>query len=403
MSATTPAFPAQPTGVTATATAEGTISLAWADSADEDGYRIERSVNGSTGWTQVGTAVANSTSYSDTGLPENTRYYYRVIATNAVGDSAPSATISAVVSLATPNNVAATFMSGGRIDLSWTDRSSAETGYSIEQSADGVSGWSQVGTAAANATSFSASGPFNGSSAYYFRVRATNALGNSAYSATVSATTPAVPARPSSLTATATADGTITLAWANTFGEDGYRIERSTDGSTGWTPVGTAAADATSYSDTGLAEATRYYYRVVATAAAGDSAPSVSANVFTRPNTPDGVAATAVSNSRIDLSWTDRSSSESGYVIEQSADGVGGWSQVGTTAANATSFSALWAVQRVEHVLLPGPGFELLGWQLGVLGASVDDHAVVPQRADGADGDGDVRGDDHAGLGGHGG
>src|SRR6266446_4313296 len=49
--------------------------------------------DGSTGWTQVGTS--SGTTFSDTGLSAATRYFYRVIASNSVGDSAPSSTASA--------------------------------------------------------------------------------------------------------------------------------------------------------------------------------------------------------------------------------------------------------------------------------------------------------------------
>ncbi|WP_161625872.1 fibronectin type III domain-containing protein, partial [Singulisphaera acidiphila] len=79
------------------------------------GYRIERSVNGSTGWTLVDTVAANAISYNDVGLPENTRYYYRVIATNAAGESAPSASANTVSLLATPGSVTATVISSTRI------------------------------------------------------------------------------------------------------------------------------------------------------------------------------------------------------------------------------------------------------------------------------------------------
>src|SRR5262249_40833996 len=37
-------------------------------------------------------------SLTDTGLQESTRYFYRVIATNAAGDSAPSASVSKTIS-----------------------------------------------------------------------------------------------------------------------------------------------------------------------------------------------------------------------------------------------------------------------------------------------------------------
>ncbi|WP_193378525.1 fibronectin type III domain-containing protein, partial [Singulisphaera acidiphila] len=337
---TTPAFPSRPASVTATASAEGTITLGWTATPNVTGYRIERSVNGSTGWTPVGTASANATSYNDVGLPEYTSYSYRVIATNAAGDSVPSATVNATTLLAAPSSVTATFVSSTRIDLTWIDRSSAESGYQIEQSSDGSTGWTPVGTAAANATNFAVSGAFNGSTTYHFRIRASNGSSFSGYSTSASVVTPAVPSRPLNLTATATAEGAITLVWGDVAGVIAYRIERSTNGSSDWAQAGTAAANATSFTDTGLPEYTRYYYRAIATNAAGDSAPSVVVNLYTRLNTPDGLTATAISRSRIDITWFDRSSAESSYLIEQSLDGVTGWSQVGTASANATSFAA---------------------------------------------------------------
>ncbi len=179
--------------------------------------------------------------------------------------------------LATPSNFSVTVVSGGQIDLTWTDRSSVETSYLIEQSLDGSTGWTQVGTTAANATNFSASGPFLGATTYHFRVRAsTNSFGTnySEYSPVLSLTTPAFPSQPTAVTVTTTTEASITLAWADVAGESSYRIERSDNGTNGWTQVGTAAANATSYSDAGLPENTRYYYRIVAVNAAGESALS---------------------------------------------------------------------------------------------------------------------------------
>ena len=47
-------------------------------------------------------------------------------------------------------------------------------------------------------------------------------------------------------------------------GELGYQIERSPDGTSGWTEIGTTGQGVTSYTDTGLTSATTYYYRVFA-------------------------------------------------------------------------------------------------------------------------------------------
>ncbi len=74
---------AAPTDLAATGNGSSQVDLTWTDTAGgEDGWKIERSANGSTGWTQVGTNAANDTTYSDTGLDASTQYYYRVRAYN---------------------------------------------------------------------------------------------------------------------------------------------------------------------------------------------------------------------------------------------------------------------------------------------------------------------------------
>lgn len=85
------------------------------------------------------------------------------------------------------------------------------------------------------------------------------------------------PAAPNTLTATATGT-TIDLAWVNpATNETGTQIERGTDGVT-FALIHTTAADATSYSNTGLDATTTYYYRVRNTNADGNSAYSNTAS-----------------------------------------------------------------------------------------------------------------------------
>lgn len=87
---------------------------------------------------------------------------------------------------------------------------------------------------------------------------------------------PTVPAAPTLLTATTISDSEIDLAWTdNASDETGYRVERSLTGVGAWSDIsGALAADAVSYSDTGLTASTEYFYRVFAFNASGDSTPS---------------------------------------------------------------------------------------------------------------------------------
>ena len=83
--------PTAPTGLSATPVSESQINLTWSDlSSDETDFHIERSPNGSSGWSEIGTSPANTPSYSSMSLSCGTPYYYRVRAHRA-GDNQYSA------------------------------------------------------------------------------------------------------------------------------------------------------------------------------------------------------------------------------------------------------------------------------------------------------------------------
>jgi hypothetical protein len=85
--------PAAPTLIAVPVSSTG-IDLSWTDVGTESGYRIEVSLDGGATWDQAGTQGADVTTFNDTGLAPATTYWYRVIAFNAAGDSAPSEPVS---------------------------------------------------------------------------------------------------------------------------------------------------------------------------------------------------------------------------------------------------------------------------------------------------------------------
>lgn len=92
-----------PSSLTVTAAGGSVIALGWVDiSSDEDGFTVERSLNGTTGWTEIADLPAGSTSYADTGLSSGTTYYYRVAAYNSYGSSAWSDVASAATEATPP-------------------------------------------------------------------------------------------------------------------------------------------------------------------------------------------------------------------------------------------------------------------------------------------------------------
>lgn len=76
-----------PSDLVATAVSDEQIDLSWTDNSyDESGFKIERKKDEET-FTEIDTANANVTSYSDTELSSDTTYYYRVRAYNDAGNS----------------------------------------------------------------------------------------------------------------------------------------------------------------------------------------------------------------------------------------------------------------------------------------------------------------------------
>ncbi|HWW00426.1 MAG TPA: fibronectin type III domain-containing protein [Candidatus Acidoferrum sp.] len=101
--------PTAPASLTATAINGGQINLSWAASTDNvgvTGYLVERENPGSTTFAQIGTA--SGTTYNDTGLSPNSTYSYQVRATDAAGNlSGYSPVASATTPAANPGLAAA--------------------------------------------------------------------------------------------------------------------------------------------------------------------------------------------------------------------------------------------------------------------------------------------------------
>ncbi|MGA1979975.1 MAG: glycoside hydrolase family 9 protein [Sedimentisphaerales bacterium] len=193
----TTTVPTAPSGLTATAASSSQINLAWTDnSSNETGFYVERSTSSTSGFSQIASLGANVTTYSSTGLAASTRYYYRVRAYNSAGNSAYSNTANATTQAAgttapaAPSNLTATAASSSQINLAWTDNASNETGFYVERSTSSTTGFSQIASLGANVTTYSSTG-LTASTTYYYRVRAYNSVGNSAYSNTANATTSA--------------------------------------------------------------------------------------------------------------------------------------------------------------------------------------------------------------------
>ena len=157
-------------------------------------YLIERKTGVTGTYSQIGQVNANVQSYSDTnGLAGNTKYYYRVRATNGTIYSAYSNETFAMTFLdapAAPSNLAITAVQSNQVSLSWADNSNNETGFKIQRK-QGVTGtYTTIVTTGANVTAYNdRDTALIDGYVYYYRVCATNATGDSAFSNEASGST----------------------------------------------------------------------------------------------------------------------------------------------------------------------------------------------------------------------
>ncbi len=149
-----------------------------------------------------GAISAWSWSFGDTGSAGTTVVSHTYAAKGAytavltVTDNAGlSDTASVVITVTGPPNaptgLSAAAASASQINLSWTDQSDDEAGFVIDGSSDGTT-WVQIASVGANVGSYASTG-LTPLTAYFYRVRAHNAAGDSV-SNTATATTPAAPA-----------------------------------------------------------------------------------------------------------------------------------------------------------------------------------------------------------------
>ncbi|MBN1670679.1 MAG: fibronectin type III domain-containing protein [Kiritimatiellae bacterium] len=114
------------------------LEVSWRDNSNnESRFKIDRRQSGTSAWDRLAEPGANTTRYTDSGLPAETKFYYQVKAHNSAGDS-PYSNVGAATTPADlpakPDGLNATPVSSTQIKLTWTDNSGNESGFRIERS-----------------------------------------------------------------------------------------------------------------------------------------------------------------------------------------------------------------------------------------------------------------------------
>lgn len=355
---TVPVLPAAPTGLSAT-TGPSQITLHWVDAAgDFTGFVVEKWDSLNTVWSDLATVPADTTTYTDYAVDETSSNSYRVRAVGASGSQVSVSTSSVPPSPNPPGNLTALFVSASRVELSWDDQSVRETSFSIEESTSSTGGWLQIGTAAANATSYVATGPFLASQTYYFHVLGLSSGVNSGWSNSASITVPALPAAPTNFVAVG-GSGEVDLSWTdNSGGQAGFTIERRVGASGDWFPLANIAAGTTAYADTSAVDNLSYSYRIAAQGSQGasDYSPVTTggggggggSDTINLPlPAPTNLGTGAVSSlTGISLLWTTNAASATGTKVE--------WQRPGDSTFSDAPGSPVVGVGK-SNLTIPGP------------------------------------------------
>jgi len=317
----------------ATAASASEIDLTWTlGAANASAIEVDRSTDG-INWTIVTNSLpGTATSFADTGLPEATHYYYRVSAVQPAGLSAYTLSADAWTLAIAPSALGTSTSSPNEVDLNWTNNSATATEFQIERSDDGANFYTLDTT---TGTTYSDDFADDGST-YWYRVEALNDNGDpSASPDAVSATTALAP--PSELTATAVSASEIDLAWSDdSVTATGYEVDRSIDGVNFTSQTKDLSADTSTYSDTGLAAGSHFYYRVISLAGEQASVASNRADDITTPPSSTGATATANSSSAT-LTWS-IAPGATAYEVDRNVDGT--WVDVGdVTGGSTTTFT----------------------------------------------------------------
>jgi hypothetical protein len=291
-------------------------------------------------WTPS-TGLSDATIAQPLASPASTTIYTLTV-TDALGQTgSDTATVNVTVSIpAAPSNLIATTASTFQINLSWNDDATTESGFSIERKLGATGAWSEIATVGANVTTYQNSGLL-ATRTYYYRVRAYNGSGNSAYSNEVIAVSSlTVPRTPGGVTAKAVDEKQINLSWSdNSTDEFGFCIDRKTGDNGIWAELARVGENVTTYVDTSCSAATGYYYRLRSYNSNGYSnyTGEVKATTSALP-APGNLAAAPVFSTQIDLTWSDNSINETGFRIERKIGVGGSWTQIATVGANVTGY-----------------------------------------------------------------
>jgi type II secretory pathway pseudopilin PulG len=329
---TTVGAPAAPDYVTASNITPSSMELTmpWLP-AGATSLTLQTSPDNEQSWVLDGTnsSLPAYATVSETGLSANSEYYFRVLANNAYGSTpGPAYSISTAGSPGVPGYPIVGTITASSFSLSLPALPAEATSLSLFISTD-ENTWPSTPTMqalGANATA-NISG-LNMATTYYCKLLAVNQWGTTA-GLPVSVTTDGPPLAPDAASVTNVGLSGFTLSLpALPAGATSLALEASTNGGVSWAIDGTNSglSGGATIQETGLAENTTYFYRLLASNSYGQT-PGNSFNVTTAglPDIPDSVIVGNVTLSSFAMVLPILPPGATSLTLQTSTDGGNTW------------------------------------------------------------------------------
>ncbi|MFI5253673.1 MAG: fibronectin type III domain-containing protein [Bacteroidota bacterium] len=289
-----------------------TTTLSWSSSQNATTYRCQVATDSLFNGIILDDSTITTLSRQVPSLAYGDQYYWHVNSTNSSGTSVYSSTWNFTTVpppppppvLASPVN--SSLNQSASLTLSWNSSNGAAT-YRCQVATDSLFNAIILNDSTISSTSRQVSGLSNGTK-YYWRVNAKNSGGTSSFSPAWNFMTipspPPTPVLATPATGSANQPTTIVLSWKAAQRAATYRIQVDTDSLFNSVVLDDSTVSTTSRQVSGLANATKYYWRVNATNAGGTSAFSSVWNFTTVPIPPSTPALVSPGNNSINQPTT---------------------------------------------------------------------------------------------------
>ena len=151
---------------TITTLSSSSLKLTWKAEPNATSYRIDRRKSGADAYETI--ATTNQTTYTDTGLEANTKYWYRVYAVAGSDKSSEKNSVSGTTYTLTSPTPTISTISSSSLKLTWTAAANA-TSYRIDRRKSGADAYETIATT--NQTTYTDTG-LEANTKYWYRVYA---------------------------------------------------------------------------------------------------------------------------------------------------------------------------------------------------------------------------------------